>query len=366
MSRPGREGQGGDLPEQGLDLKDVHPLRRRQTALRVAAVRRWLEAGRHAPGDEERAAAELGIGIPTFRLIVRAWLDHGSPAEIPGARIPRFRPHRHSPTVSAKAETAIAAVIAELGPHSSRTDVLRGVERRCADLGVAPPSTSTVTARLYRTRSETARESSSPRLIIDHCAVRLPVSDADTTFAPVATLAFLDDGTILAWDLRRGGPSPQPTALVLAAALRTEPASDETGALRIAADRTPGWKSLLAALKTAGVVRTGSTAAPVPSGRDARATFGEAIGGVHLVPNLTHANGERGFTGGYATADLDVSQARAAFADAVDMSNAERRAHSSRLRLTDRDSEAALIKALDSIGKAEPERPRERQRRRRS
>ena len=361
----GPSGSGNPSPlgiqDGSIDLVGVHPLRRRQTLERIRAVVQWLADDDRDSTAEAKAAAELGVGVPMFRRIVRAWLDHGRAADLPGARVPTTKPRRLSPAASAEAEAIVAAVIAQLGPAARPADVAAEAARRCERACLTRPSTVTIASRVYRARALSGDAPGRDGIVVDHCALRLPVLHEGRVRAPVATLAFLRDGTLLAWSLGIGGPYPQTAARTLVAALRGPAAEGPVAGLRMTADHTPGWGRVLDALRAAGVRRDGRVAAPVPSGREARAVFGDAIAGLPLVPGLTHSDADARFASRLSSPPLPLDEARAAFADAL-AAHIGSSGPGLRPRIASDEDVGRLLRALDAIADEEPEAPRRRRR----
>ena len=350
-----------EIQDDGIDLVGVHPLRRRQTLERIRAIVQWLASEDRDGKAEAKAAAGLGVGVPMFRRIVRAWLDHGRAADLPGARVPTTKARRLNPAASAEAEAIVAALIAHLGPAARPADVAAEAARRCEAAGLTSPSAVTIASRVYRARALSGDAPGRDGIVVDHCALRLPVFHEGRVRAPVATLAFLRDGTLLSWSLGIGGPYPQTTARTLAAALRAPAADGPAAGLRMTADHTPGWGRVLDALRAAGVHRAGRIGAPVPSGREARAVFGDAIAGLPLVPGLTHSDADARFASRLSSPPLPLDEARAAFADALadyGISAGPGR----RPRIASDEDEGRLVRALDAIADEEPEPPRRRRR----
>lgn len=355
---------GRDDREKGIepdvDLTGVSPLRREETLRRARAAIEWLACPNRDAASEAEAAARLGTGVTSFRAIVAAWSRHGRANMLPGARVPTTRPRRLRPATSREAETIVADVIRDLGQGARRKAAFEETFRRCRTAGITPPSESTVAARLYRARSRNGGEGSCGQLVVDHCAVRLPVLHEGTLRAPVATIVFKPDGWILAHALRIGGPSPQPTAEVLAALLRVPPDAGDVAGLVLNRDHTPGWNGLVDLLSDAGVGLAGGSGTPVPSSRRLRARFGAAIGDIALMPRFTHSDDEPAYFARYRSPPLSIQDATAAFDAAVRSENAKHHRTGNRPRLSSPQLEHPLAAALDAFAAMPPERPRRR------
>lgn len=349
--------------EPEIDLTGVHPSCRIETHRRALAAIEWLARGNNDPAAEAAAAARLGLKLPGFRNLVQAWSDHGRAAMLPGARFAARRSNRLNPSFGRQAETIIAEVIADLGADARRKEVVEETMRRCEAAGTAAPSGPSITARLYRARSLLETHDRRPLLIVDHCAMRLPVLHDGLVRAPVATMVFDGSRRIYAFDMGMNGPVPQTAARVLAAALRRPANGTAEAHLRMNADFTPGWKAVLAAIDRAHVHREGKAAAPVPSYRDMRRTFGDAVGNVALMPLATHSTSEVAYLAKLRSTPLTLEGARAAMEDAVLIHNRSLPTAGDRPRIASDEDERVLCRELGHLAAELTEVPRKRRKR---
>lgn len=131
-------------------------------------------------------------------------------------------------------------------------------------------------------------------LIIDHCAVELPVrTDTGKTMVPIVTLAIaIPENVIVAHSVSLHTPSPQASAGVLVEIVLGSTAGAEPRPVRMGRGRTPGWRSLETILTQGGICLEGRRAVPVPCARALTRAIGHKLGALRLLPNLTHRPGD--------------------------------------------------------------------------
>ena len=344
-----------------IDLTGVAPSRRPEMIRRVSMVVAYLDLTDPTPEDRAAFADSLGVAPATFLHLVKEWLRYGTAADMPGALGHRgLRPRRLRPAVQPEVETVVAATIDALGSQARPSVVHAVVRSACESRGLKTPSKGTVTTRLYRSRGPATGAAAPSALMVDHCALGLPVVNGGAVLAPVLTLAFDSSGGVHAHRLGLLGPGPRVTAGIIADALDNPTQAGPQVPLLLNADRTRIWHALLDALAGAGVERVVRFGRPVPSGRLARAVFGDRIAGFRLIPNLTHRSQDPRGEGWLNTPPVPLCTAVEAVADAL---ASGRTGTAGRPAVASADAETELAATLRRFSHAPDEPARSRPRR---
>lgn len=354
------------MDDDDLDLAGVHPLLWSRTRARVAAIKAYLSLPFPTAADEDRFSKSLGISSSHFRLLVRTWWQHRSAAALPGATLQASgHPGRRS-GLDPQTAAILAAAIAKLGPFSDAAEVHDEVLRQCEAAAVPPPHLATTRNYLMKAREDAGTlPNASPEnaaLVIDHCAVEVPVRVNDEhSQLPVIGLAITTpERIIVGHSIALAGPTAPRAASLLLQVLCN--ASDDTPIRRLKMNSgyTPAWRSLIKALESAGVDRTGRPATPVPSGDEITRLIGRKLGLLLLRPKLTHRTSDpanlRGEQGSITTSDLS-----AAIAAAVAEHNSKIGGRTPKVTFAQIHAKAALLQNLARIGQS-TELPRSRTR----
>lgn len=273
------------------DVAFVAPHRRAEVLRRIEILNVFLADP--SPAAAEAGAAALGIGVPQFSNLVRAWETKRSAAAIPGSGRPRATRRQLTDDQFAVIDEAVG----DVGAGGRDRIVDRAVEIG-AFRGVAMPSRSTITSHVRAALSGRLRPGSwaaDADLAIDHCAVDLPVELEGAVVMPIATLVLdVASASVVGLALSTVGPSAEATARAFLAAL--EPGDAGVGRkaaapavpVRLAFELLPGvaWNALERAL-----METGFAIAPLPRERPSDALvaadlIGPRKAGVLLRPQL--------------------------------------------------------------------------------
>ena len=177
-----------------LDLTGVDPLRIAEIRRRVAVVRSYLSLVEPDDSHRKAHARDLGLSVNQFLALVRAWSQNEEASALSGSGAAKGSPRpggrRNLPSVSKRAAyEAIAAADAE----TSLVAIVEEVAERCDELGVAPPSRSTIWNMLMEVRRASVGTGGSAT-VISRCHVRLPVSDGEGLDFPSVVLAVEEEG----------------------------------------------------------------------------------------------------------------------------------------------------------------------------
>lgn len=296
------------------DLTGVHPLLWEKTRARIAAVEEYLRIPLPEDADEERLAQRLGIGLSHFRKLVSLWVRHRRASMLPDTSLSRVGRRRRG--LAPEKLQVLEQVIAELGAAAPVADVDQEIRQRCDALGLKPPGEQTVRRRMENARISTNGGTDGERaLVIDHCAVALPVrTEAGKTVVPVVTLAIaVPENVIVAHSVSLHTPSPQASATVLLEAILGSTSGADPRPVRMGRGRTAGWRRLETTIREGGMSLQGSRAVPVPCARALTKALGHKLGGIKLLPNLTHRPGEaaKAAVREIAAADVPLAVAQA-------------------------------------------------------
>ncbi|MWC43235.1 hypothetical protein [Sphingomonas carotinifaciens] len=292
---------------QDPDLSFVEPARRAEIARRIAEVEEYLRAPGAAAA--ERAAARLGLGLSSFRMLVRVWTRSHRAEELSGAT------HRRSVSRRPDAPTIAQLSLIRGTEASMPNDVLlekvvAQVYANAESFGAPMPSRPTV--RAYASSFRRERLAGVPAgvgIAIDHCAVDVLVSWEGKAVLPIATLALdLERRGVLgvALDPVRAGPRTTAAAL-LDAVSRIEAGSAaraDAVPIEIERDGRPEWDELLDVVEAHGLTRSGGEAARLPGGLRTIRLLGKDVNGVRFKARTTHRKPE-GRIGEGCASDVD-------------------------------------------------------------
>lgn len=275
------------------DLTGIHPLLWKQTRARIAAMEEYLNLDPPTPEEEERLASRVGLSVPHFRRLARTWLRYKRVDMLPGTSFNRTVHPAYQQRLAPEAETIVEQVIADLGERADVPDIVAEVDRRCAKAGIVAPHPITTRQRVEKAwidrdvRLETYAE---PALVIDHCAIDLPTrTEQGLLMLPIVSLAILvPELTIIAHSVALHTPSPQASAAMLLAALKTSTPGAPARPVKMGQGRSGGWRDLGKLLQFSGVALEGRTAVQVPSARALTKLIGHKLCDLTLRPNLTH------------------------------------------------------------------------------
>lgn len=277
------------MAEEEPDLTGVHPLLWDKTRARIAAIEEYLRIPLPELADEERLAERLGIGLSHFRKLVGLWIRHRRASMLPDTSLSRVGLRRRG--LAPDTSQVLEQVIAELGAAAPVAEVEQKLRERCAALSLKPPADQTVRRRMEKIRVAANNDAEGERaLIVDHCAVELPVrTRSGNMTVPIVTLAIaIPENVIVAHSVALHAPSPEASAGVLLETVRDSTASADPRPVRMGRGRTPGWRRLETTLKEGGIILEGRRAVPVPCARAMTKALGHKLGGLKLLPNLTH------------------------------------------------------------------------------
>lgn len=346
------------MDQEGPDLTGVHPLLWEKTRARIAAVEEYLQLPFPEEADEVRLAERLDIGLSQFRKLVRLWVRHRQASLLPDTSLSRvgLRRRRLAPATL----QVLEEVIGELGSTAPVADVDQEVRQRCQTLGIKAPDSRTVRNRMEKTRVSTnVGLHCDPALIIDHCAVELPVRTESGTTRPILTLAIaVPENVIVAHSVALHTPSPQASAGVLLEVVLSSTAGADPRPLHMGRGRTPGWRRLETVITQGGIALEGRRAAPVPCGRASTRAIGHKLGALKLLPNLTHRPGEATRT---VVREIAAEDVPLAIAQAVAEHNQRLGADPKSIALClTHQSGTRLCARLGTIAREAPEDPRPR------
>lgn len=282
------------MGQEALDLAGVHPLLWERTRARIAAVKEYLALPRPTAADQQRLAAGIGVSVTRFHHLVATWALHRRACMLPETGLMPDPAAKEAELLDNPAFRILYEAIGELGTAAPLSDIREEVERRCRLESLEPPPKSTVERRLHQARlaapGGSGTHAGAPALVIDHCAVELPVRMKDgSTMLPVVTLAILvPENLIIAHSAALRPPSPQAAAGVLQRAFLQSSESGDLRPVHVARGRTRGWRALERILHESRVSLEGRRAVPVSCGRATLRTVGPKLGQLVLRPNLTH------------------------------------------------------------------------------
>lgn len=286
------------------DWTSVPPHRRPEVRRRVAVVRRFLAIENPTPNDRAQAMAELGLSRASFHNLVRVMKAGGGLSELQGAGP---APGSTGRPVDAVVDALIEKAIENVGADKTTADVHREVERLCTLAGIVAPSSVTVRKR----HLEVAKwQSTSPiaTLVVDHCAVLLPVDVGGRLLLPVVTAAFLEpEGLIVSHSTMPLQPVCTDVARVL---LRCVSSYGQERRLRTFRLDGPAWNVLADVFRAMGIEEPELRKRRSP-GHEFRRLTGASLGGAKLAiqstlkPVVEPREGLRTYSGALAREIVD-------------------------------------------------------------
>lgn len=181
------------------DWGSVPAQKRPEIRRRIAVIRSFLAIDDPTPEDRARAMQELGLSRASFHNLVRVMQAGAGLSEIQGTGPAPGKAGGR--TLDAIVAALIEQAIENVGALSSTADVHREVERLCTLAGVTPPSSVTVRKRHLEV-AKWLSTSADATLLVDHCALLLPIGIGDRVLLPVVTAAFLQpEGLIVSYKI---------------------------------------------------------------------------------------------------------------------------------------------------------------------
>jgi len=271
------------------DLAFVDPERREEVRRRIAAVKRFLASPGRAHAT--RLAQEIGLGPGQFYRLVNAWKATGRADGLAQA----VRRHRVPTRAFDEREMRTIRRLEAANPDAPVERVVAAFQTLVDEGTVRRRGLSTIRKAVKTARGDRlAGSAAGTGLLVDHCAIDLPVVSASgARTMPVAALVLdLGRRTPIGIALDAEGPSPTTAARALLHALGTPGATDpDVDAVAITldvdVDAAPGWAGLVQAFEEAdvrvharevNVLRTHPTTTTI---------LGEALLGVPLRPRNT-------------------------------------------------------------------------------
>jgi hypothetical protein len=161
---------------EDLDLSEIDPLKWAEVRRRADAVKRFLAIPTPSAADREHYAGLLGLGAQQFSNLVKAWVAHSratalSPGEGKAHRASRSKAGGVPPI----ARSAAREIISKMGPETPLSTLMDAIRRRCADLGVPPPSRGTVWLLVVEARGQPDGREEPTSIVVGRAFMRLPV-----------------------------------------------------------------------------------------------------------------------------------------------------------------------------------------------
>lgn len=292
------------------DLSFVDPERREEIGRRIAEVEAYLKAPGRAAA--ERSAARLGLGMTSFRNLVRIWTKGHNAEELSGAKRRRSGPRR-SDALSPAQVAIIRGTEAGMPDDVLLEAVVKEIYANAGSLGASMPSRPTV--RAYAASFRRDRLAGVPAgvgIAIDHCAVDVLVSWRGMAVMPIATLVLdLEARGVIGAALDPVGAGPRTSAFALLDAVsRIERSAEEpNGEVPVEIDRDdrPEWRGLFDVLEANGLRRSGRDGERLQAGLRTIRLVGKEVGGVRFKARTTHRDPSGRIGSGFA-ADVDEAQ----------------------------------------------------------
>lgn len=328
------------------DLTGVDPARREETLRRISGLRAYLGIEQPVAQDLAMAAQNLGVSHKVFSTILRSWLIHRSPAFLPAAATPIYKPSRKPPKISASVEAIMARAIARLGNDVSSLRLTREIAQECHASGLEAPCQVTVYKRQMKTRALTG-DTAQPQFLIDHCALSMALIAKDGTrgVPVVSALLFRPTGRIVAYRIGSNAPTAEETARLTINGLDAlGNRHEERVPLDIGFADTDGWDKLRSALSGA-LLEPIAPRRTFKPGKTLGKAIGDRLGKLRLRPSSTMRPREvPSNTKLWAGIEVTLEQAATIIAEAVDLHNRDRAPVTS--TFVSRDQAVALRKTL--------------------
>lgn len=180
-----------------LDLSEIDPLKWAEVRRRADAVKEYLSLNDPSAADRERLGATLNIGAHQFANLIKAWVaQRDASVFAPGLRSQRQSRSKRG-GVDPRAREIARKVIAEIGADARISRLVEIVGRRCAAVGVAPPSRSSLWLLASESRSKGADDDDNS-VIVGRAYLRLPVkTDGGVTFPEVVVAVEHPTGRVI-------------------------------------------------------------------------------------------------------------------------------------------------------------------------
>jgi hypothetical protein len=278
------------------DWASVPAHKRPEMRRRIAVIRAFLAIDDPTPSDRTRAMQELGLSRASFHNLVRVMQAGAGLSALQGTGPAPGR--TGGKALDEVAAALIEQAIGNVGARSSTADVHREVERLSALAGVTPPSSVTVRKRHLEVAKWLSTTTDST-LLVDHCALLLPIAIGGRVLLPVVTAAFLEpEGLIVSYKTAPIQPVCTDVAEVL---LRCLSSYGQERRLRTYRMTGSAWNVFADVFDSVG--------APMPElrkrkgpGHEFRRLTGATLGGVRLAiqstmrPETEPRSGARTFT----------------------------------------------------------------------
>jgi len=201
-----------------IDLSGVDPLRRREARRRVEILNRFLAIDSPTTADAARHAEEIGIGVPQFYRLAKAWRIHRDPGSVGAGKVGTRRTRRDG--IDPLAKSIVSAVIADVGADAPHEEISIEVVRRCEAAGVRPPSRGVLWTYVMDCRATSPINTGQPRrVVLGRVWAKLPTRHAEDEIFPEMVLALLlPDRLILGTDISCNPARKASASLALARA----------------------------------------------------------------------------------------------------------------------------------------------------
>lgn len=181
------------MPEP--DFAGIDPARVPEVKRRIRAVESYLSLPTPSGLDAIRLARSIGLTRYQFQRLVNAWREHrDAKMLVVTKRGKASRDYGISPRAKAIADEVIEAD----GASVRLTKVAPIIERRCAEVGVKPPSRPTIYNWIRQRQSEALDANGAPRIVVGRMWPRLIVKGHPDTFPLLLVAVALPEKSILA------------------------------------------------------------------------------------------------------------------------------------------------------------------------
>ena len=268
-------------------LAQVPPHLRETVRQRILVIERFL--GDKRPGAARTAAAELGLGLPSFYRLVRAWSHARSATDLSGAG--RVKVDRQA--LSQDQMDVIATAVAEM-PGAIIERIGERAAEIARDRGVTMVGWAALTKHvgiLATGRLPANSPAAAADLVIEHSVIDLPVGDptSATGWMPIATLVTsVAQPRVLGLSMAEEAPSAAGTALALAEALnRLSPATPgRPVTIYLHSLEGEAWQSLREILDRPGIELIHHTGKQVSPPNATIRLIGRRLAGISTMPRL--------------------------------------------------------------------------------
>lgn len=268
-------------------LAQVPPHRREIVRQRILVIERFLAD--RSPGAARAGAAELGLGLPTFYSLARAWTNARSATDLSGAG--RVKVDRQA--LNQDQMDVIAAAVAEM-PGAIIERIGERAAEIARDRGVPMVGWAALTKHvgiLATGRLPANSPAAAADLVIEHSVIDLPVGDpaSATGCMPMATLVTsVAQARVLGLSMAEEAPSAAGTALALAEALKrlspAMPGRPITIYLHSLAGKA--WQSLRETLDRPGIEMIHHVGEKVSPPNATIRLIGRRLAGIGTMPRL--------------------------------------------------------------------------------